>query len=243
MLKKLSTVAFLLSIFVVGAAAQQTVTISETTHNNQTNLNIGDTLVVKLSNNAGTGYQWYLEDNNDSLLQLNNDRTKDQSGGLLGGSNQQIFYFVAVGAGGEQLSFAKRRITGRQSDTADYYRTLITINRGNQSKTVTVTDDDHRGSVTLRQGDTLVIKLRNNAGTAYNWSVAQNNPDLLRPTGKQGVVAKLTRLLGGAVYQTFTFSTPNSGGEMLKFLLQNPNLGGGVRAADRFEIMVNIERP
>lgn len=243
MLKNLSTAAFLISVFVIGAAAQQTVTIGDTNHNNQTNLNLGDTLVVKLSNNAGTGYQWYLEDNNDSLLQLDNNRTKDKSGGLLGGNNQQIFYFNAVGAGGEQLSFAKRRIAGNTSNTADYFRTLVTINRGNQSKTVTVTDDDDRGSVTLRQGDTLVVKLKNNAGTAYNWSVAQNNPDLLRPTGRQGVAAKLTRLLGGATYQTFTFSTPNSGGEMLKFLLQNPNLGGGVRAADWFEIMVTIERP
>lgn len=242
MLKKSSIVAFLIGVFVVGAAAQQTVTITDANHNNQTNLNIGDTLIVKLSNNAGTGYQWYLEDNNDSLLQLNSNRTKDQSGGLLGGNNQQIFYFNAVGSGGEQLSFAKRRIAGNTSNTADYFRTLITINRGNQSKTVTVTDDDEGGSVTLRQGDTLVVKLRNTAGIGYIWSVAQNNADLLRPTGKQGLVAKLTNLLGGT-YQTFTFSTPNSGGEMLKFLLQKPSLGGGVRAADHFEVMVTIQRP
>ena len=234
---------FLVGLLATAAAAQQTVTVNQTNNNNQTVLNVGDTLVVKLPNNAGTGYQWYLEDNDDSLLRLDNDRTNDRGGGLLGGKTEQIFYFVAAGAGGGELSFAKRRVIGRQSDTADYFRTLITVNRGNQKKVVTVTDDDDRGSIKIRQGDTLVVKLRNNAGAGYRWTIAQNNSDLLNPTGKQGVLSKLSNIMGGATYQSFTFNTTGSGGQMLKFLLQNPGLGGGVRAADWFEIFVEIQRP
>lgn len=106
---------------------------------------------------------------------------------------------------------------------------------------VTVNEGNAGGQVTLKLNDTLVVNLRSNASTGYSWSVAQNNPSLLRPMG-----SSYQPLIGGPPgaqgTQTFRFRAVGSGGEGLILLYQKRGMGG-VQAAETFQMLVVIDRP
>lgn len=106
---------------------------------------------------------------------------------------------------------------------------------------VTVNEFNGGGQVTLKLGDTLVVNLRSNASTGYSWTVAQNNPSLLRPMG-----SSYQPIIGGPPgaqgTQTFRFRAVGSGGEGLILLYQKRGMGG-VQAAETFQMLVVVDRP
>ena len=97
--------------------------------------------------------------------------------------------------------------------------------------TVTI-DENNNGSVRLRVGDLLKVRLRADAGTNYLWRVAENDSSLLLPQNdaqtQNGVATRTFRAIG-------------AGGARLSLLYQDVSKSG-VRALDAFRKLVIIER-
>jgi inhibitor of cysteine peptidase len=228
--------------FTGGAFAQgRSVTVGDSDNNTQVNLNVGDKLVVNLTSNLTTGYTWSVASNNQSLLQPLGRNTQSNQTGIIGAPGAQIFRFLAAGAGGEALALVYRRPFEKGVEAARKYRILVTINRQNESKTVTVTDEDNRGSVALNPGDTLMVRLSSNPSTGYSWHVGENNNNLLQPLDESKEPGK-SGVLGAPGVQEFKFRAANSGGTRLGLLSQKPSEGGGVPADRKFELTVTINR-
>jgi inhibitor of cysteine peptidase len=219
------------------------VTVTESDNNTQVNLNVGDTLVVKLPSTPGTGYSWTVAQNNASLLRPVGANAKPSDTGRPGAPGEQIFQFRAVSGGGEALTLLYRRPFEKGVEAAKKFRVLVTINRQSQAKTITVTDDDNNGRVTLNVGDTLVVKLKSNQTTGYSWRVAENNSSLLQPVGDTGKPGK-SGLIGAPGTQVFRFRAVGAGGgERLGLLYQRPFESPSIQAAQKFELMIVINRP
>lgn len=112
-----------------------------------------------------------------------------------------------------------------------------------KADTVQVYDGDNGQQITLRPGDTLVVNLKANLSTGYSWNIAQNNNSLLRPLGRPTYQQSDSGMMGAPGTQVFRFRAVGSGGEGLTMLYQKASLGGGVRAADTFRLLVVIDRP
>jgi inhibitor of cysteine peptidase len=87
------------------------------------------------------------------------------------------------------------------------------------------------GTISLRVGDTLEIQLKADAGGAYVWRVAENDPALLQPLGRVATPG----------YQTLRFRAVGAGGGRLSLLYQDPTKPG-VRALDTFQALVVVDR-
>ena len=106
----LSAYGLLLAILGVGghvedqamAGGTKTVTVTEKDSGRTVKLARGDTLVVRLEGNVGTGYSWGLTKNNASVLPLQSQTTErlDQK---QGGKFVAIFRFTSKAAGRSDL--------------------------------------------------------------------------------------------------------------------------------------------
>jgi inhibitor of cysteine peptidase len=154
-----SLVGLVAGSFAFTVAHADTIRISEAEHGSQVTLNVGDTLLVTLNANLSTGYSWNIAQNNGSLLRPSGKPSYQQAdSGLMGASGTQTFKFKAVGSGGEGLVMLYQKNSLKGVQAADTFQILVVINRPNQGKTVTVTDQNNNGHVVLNQGDTLIVQ-------------------------------------------------------------------------------------
>ncbi|MEW6130189.1 MAG: protease inhibitor I42 family protein [Acidobacteriota bacterium] len=77
-------------------------------------------------------------------------------------------------------------------------------------QTITVTDKDNDGKITLKPGDRLIIKLEMRAGTGYNWEIAKNDSARLMPIGEPTVESP-EEVPGAVEYQIFQFKAKATG--------------------------------
>lgn len=227
---------------ICGAFAQRVVTINEGFNNQTVLLNVGDTLAVRLNSNAGTGFAWSIVQNNNTLLQATGQSMSGGQNSMIGGPTSTIFTFTAAAAGGEALALNYQKELNVGPEIGGAFRVLVVISQsGGGGKTVTVTEADNGGQVTLNVSDTLIVRLSSNSSTGYSWTVGQNNSSLLARQGESQYNKGDTGLIGAPGTQVFTFKAVGSGGEALALLYQRPNTGG-IQAAETFRMMVVINR-
>jgi inhibitor of cysteine peptidase len=94
---------------------------------------------------------------------------------------------------------------------------------GQTVNSITVTEKDNGGRITLTPGDILVVRLQCSPGTGYSWVVAQNDENLMARQGEPVYEnpAK-TPLLGGMEYVLFHFKALRSGTNTLRLAYQRP---------------------
>lgn len=90
------------------------------------------------------------------------------------------------------------------------------------AKTVTVTEKDDGTKIKLNKGDTLVLRLVAQPGTAFSWSIAKNDADLLKQQGKVETERPEKPLPGGKVTQIFRFRAEAAGSSALELNYARP---------------------
>ena len=89
-------------------------------------------------------------------------------------------------------------------------------------KTVTVMERDDGSKIKLNQGDTLVVRLVAQPGTAYSWSIAKNDADLLRQQGRMEIEKPDKPAPGSKVTQIYRFRAEAAGTSTLELNYARP---------------------
>lgn len=90
----------------VDGPSNETVTIGDWSNNSTVRLNVGDTLVVRLSANRTTGYQWNVGPMPGGGLRQIGSNYIGGNSGMMGAGGTQVFTYQVVGGGGFFLRFA-----------------------------------------------------------------------------------------------------------------------------------------
>jgi len=101
-------------------------------------------------------------------------------------------------------------------------------------------DESANGSeVTLRQGDTLTLKIEGNPTTGYAWAISEVDEAILSVSGDAEYKSGSPLIGAGGTY-TFTFKAAAPGTTPLKFIYYR-SFEEGVPPIDTFEVNVSVE--
>ena len=89
------------------------------------------------------------------------------------------------------------------------------------NETITLGDKDNGRSLTLRKGDTLIVKLGSQPGTGYGWRIAKNDAHRLKFLG-ESVESPDNGSEGGTELQAFRFEAQSSGSTVLELHYVRP---------------------
>ena len=106
-------------------AGASTITLGEADNGRHLPARVGDTIVIRLPDNASTGYEWTLEDADGKLLQLVEKSTHYPRPGMPGAAGEAILTVRVVGAGSVLL--ALRRWRSWEGDASIIQRFAVTI--------------------------------------------------------------------------------------------------------------------
>lgn len=107
------------------------------------------------------------------------------------------------------------------------------------ARTIVVTEANNNQTVRMATGDTLLVQLAINPATGFRWSVAFNNPNLLRPV-REPEIARLGGARPGAIrpqVQEFSFRAVAPGRDGLVLSYSR----GGAQADRQFSVIVEVE--
>lgn len=101
-------------------------------------------------------------------------------------------------------------------------------------------DETANGSeVTLRQGDTLTLKIEGNPTTGYAWEVSEVDEAILATAGEAEYKSGSPLIGAGGTY-TFTFKAAAPGTTPLK-LIYYRSFEEGVPPIETFEVNISVE--
>jgi len=80
----------------------------------------------------------------------------------------------------------------------------------------TISDADKGKSITLHTGDELVVQLKSNPSTGYEWGVEDKSTALLKLTGQSRVAPPNNGMVGSPGQQIFHFATVKKGAGTLR---------------------------
>ena len=93
-----------------GGGGGITMTVYDHDNDGRADLNVGDTLVVKLSANRTTGFSWNMDTGNlRGVLQLIGTSYEKSSNGMMGAGGVQVFRYCVTGGGGGFLQGAYQK--------------------------------------------------------------------------------------------------------------------------------------
>ena len=89
-----------------------TMTITEKDNGSTFELRTGDILTLKLESIPGTGYSWYIEKNDNKLMELMGEHTHEVPKGttVVGGMEYEVFRLRALASGTNRLELSYKRI-------------------------------------------------------------------------------------------------------------------------------------
>ena len=120
-----------LAACVGGAAANQdnkTVTITEKDTDGKIKLSKGDTLVLKLPVQGGTGFTWVLAKNDkDKIKQIGKEETEKPEKPLPGARVMRVWRFNAEAAGTTELELHYKRPFEKDKAPAKTFKVILTI--------------------------------------------------------------------------------------------------------------------
>jgi predicted secreted protein len=101
--------ALVLSPLSTGALMAETKTVTAENGNEQVQLSKGDTLVVRLDYQGGTGYTWSLSRYNGTVLRTDGKSAREQPNQMPGAKGIQVFRFDAAATGTSTVDFTYAR--------------------------------------------------------------------------------------------------------------------------------------
>jgi inhibitor of cysteine peptidase len=107
-------------------------------------------------------------------------------------------------------------------------------------KTVTVTDKDKDGKVTLGKGEVLEVRLAANLTTGFSWQLAKNDTDRLKPQGKPVYERPKEPRPGAGGMQVFRFTAEATGKSELRLIYKRP-FEKDTPPAKTFKLTVEVE--
>ena len=84
-------------------AAGRIVTITGDTRGKTIELSVGDTLIISLESNPGTGYSWQVAKNDAAILKYVDQSEFPPTRPMPGAPNHHLFKFKAIGAGNDSF--------------------------------------------------------------------------------------------------------------------------------------------
>jgi predicted secreted protein len=218
------------------------VMVRDADNNGQVTLDLGDTLVVRLTANAGTGYSWGVASNNPLVLRPLGSTLVPPASGMPGGRTEQELQFRAAGLGGQTLILVYRRPGNAGANTSG--TTSFNLNvwvvpvTGLPLPTagVTLWDNDSGRQVPVRVGDTVTVRLTANPSTGYSWNLAGGGPPpLLQLQGTPRNEQTGGNVVGAPSTQVYRFRVVSAGQGVLRLLYQRP-WENGIQAARKWEV-------
>lgn len=117
----------------VDGPSNETVTIGEWSNNSTVRLNVGDTLIVRLSANPSTGYGWNIGPMPSGILQqIGRPKFVSGNSGRMGAGGTTIYTFRVVGGGGFFLRFAYSSSSQGGLPPEKTFEVFIQATQGNQ---------------------------------------------------------------------------------------------------------------
>jgi inhibitor of cysteine peptidase len=89
-------------------------------------------------------------------------------------------------------------------------------------KTITATDKNNGGKISLAKGEILIVKLDAQPGTGYSWRVAKNDPGHLNLVGDSEFVSAGHGIPGAVQPQIFRFKAQASGPSVIELHYARP---------------------
>jgi predicted secreted protein len=178
----LAAAAALVVLSAARADAQaRTVTVSEAFDGGTMTMTAGDTLVVKLGGNAGSGYSWVPAFNDPAALQPVGSATGEPAPG---GGGVRVFRFKAAATrGSDSLGFAWVRPSQTNESPGRIFRVLVAFGSSVNVKHQQVRESDGGSRVYLTEGDTLLVRLPATPANGFGWVVQRSSP-VLKPVGE-----------------------------------------------------------
>ena len=105
----------------------KTVTVTEQQNGNTVKLKVGDTLVVRLPGQLGTGFSWQLATKDGEALAVAGSKVDTKGGGAPGGAEHQAFSFAARSAGTQTLEFRYMRPWERDKPPAKTFAITVKV--------------------------------------------------------------------------------------------------------------------
>ena len=117
-----------LSVLLFACAGPSDVKIDETANGTDVSLRAGQKLIVTLKSNPTTGYDWQVDEVDESVVKLVAQEFKPASDpNRLGAPGQTEFQFQAVGAGTTNLHLIYVRSWEEGVDPEDAFQVSITV--------------------------------------------------------------------------------------------------------------------
>jgi predicted secreted protein len=216
-----------------GGTSGDRVTVTYGDNGGRVTLARGQTLEVKLPVQSGTGYRWYQNRVDPTILASLGSSTS-QDGGI-GGRMVQVFRYRAQRSGTSPLVFTL--VSPGGSGNSDSWSIQARVGGGDPAHVKTVTDQDNRARIRLSAGDTLVVRLSTTAGTGYAWQLAAYPPNLLQVTRGPVFEPNNPGRPGGTGTTVTVFRVIGSGDGTVRLLYLRPWEGGDV--AQKFEVSIS----
>jgi inhibitor of cysteine peptidase len=106
----LSLIVLALCSCAVAGSEEKAVTVTEKDQGHTVQVGRGDTLIVRLAAQLGTGYGWHVSKNDARILQSLGEPSLERQGeGKPGGVETQVFRFRAAASGKSALTLAYSR--------------------------------------------------------------------------------------------------------------------------------------
>jgi predicted secreted protein len=227
------------------SARADIITLTATDNGRQTQLNIGDELVVRLPTRSSR-YGWRLTQNYPGQLTLTSSHIlPGLASGVPGAVATHEMHFQAVGTGGVDLAFVSAVVGGGYSPAGDFFRTFVTIDKPGVAKNVNITEYGNRSRVTVNQGDQLQIVLAATAGSTFRWEampLANEIVQLVEQPEKPARKPRKKPKPGSSEDVTFRYQALNPGNTTIRFLYRDTAHPDAPPQRD-FELQVEVPQP
>ncbi|UOQ55020.1 protease inhibitor I42 family protein [Hymenobacter cellulosivorans] len=225
--------------------AQGIVTLTAADNGKETQLNIGDQLIIRLPT-AQPRFGWRLAQAYPGQLSVTSSHTlPGLSSGVPGAPATHEIHLQAIGAGGFDLTFISATPGSGYSPLGNYFHTYVTINQPGVAKNVNISEYGNHGRVTVNQGDQLLIKLGTTVGSEYAWEAIPNDASIVKLVGQKKDEPKKNRKKpkpGSSEEVTYQFQALNPGQTTVRFIYRNTVNNEAPPSRD-FELDVTVPQP
>lgn len=158
---------------------RNTIYVDECSDGSKVVMGLGDYLFVDLPTNPSTGYDWYLEELDQSIVAF---RGKYYYGfsGLYGSPGRVVWRFQAVSLGATRLVMEYYRVWEGPASAIDTYILGITVVK----KLIYLDEHDDGSNIEAHLGNYIAVDLPTNPSTGYAWHLETLDQKVVALRGK-----------------------------------------------------------
>jgi predicted secreted protein len=217
-------------------ASAKTVVIMPENGDTATKLGVGDTLEVRFSQNAGTGYRWVLgERQSERLLMFDrSDVVPSRGNNVPGGPTTQRFQYIAKTSGSGVISFDLYGPGKNKKIKSVSVRVEVAIPASVIK--VFATDNDNGNGFQLGRGQWLEVRLTTQPSTGYSWKLDPKSISAFTLRSNEGRNSK-GGMPGQPTVQVFVLVATKKGTDTPKFEYVGPD---GRTVGKRYSITAQV---